>query len=61
MIVLKIIRPDRILFAAQTFVNASLGSFYTSPPSITYESIYADSNKQTPVIFILSPGVDPFH
>jgi dynein heavy chain len=61
MILLKIIRPDRVLLAAQGFVNATLGSFYTSPPPITYDSIYNDTSKNKPVIFILSPGVDPYH
>ncbi|CAK87804.1 unnamed protein product (macronuclear) [Paramecium tetraurelia] len=61
MILLKIIRPDRVLLAAQAFVNATMGQFYTQPPATTYDSIYNDTTKNKPVIFILSPGVDPYH
>jgi dynein heavy chain len=61
MIILKVIRPDRVVFAATAFVNATIGAFYSSSPGFTYDSVYNDTDKLTPVIFVLSPGVDPFN
>lgn len=61
MIILKIIRPDRVIFSASAFVNATLGPFYTTAPSFTYDSVFNDTSKLIPVIFVLSPGVDPFN
>lgn len=61
MIILKIIRPDRVVFSAMSFVNATIGSQYTVGPSFTYDTVFNDTDKNTPVIFVLSPGVDPFN
>lgn len=60
MIIVKTIRPDRVIFSAQLFVNEKLSPLYTTAPSFTFETVFLDSTKYTPVIFILSPGVDPF-
>ena len=59
MILLKILRPDRVLFATTAFVMHKLSDYYVNPPSVSYEKIYEDSTKTQPIIFILVPGVDP--
>ena len=41
--------------------SATIGPIYTSPPGFTYDTVFNDTNKYTPVIFVLSPGVDPYH
>jgi dynein heavy chain len=60
MIILKTIRPDRVLFSATQFILEKIGEYYTNPPSMQMEKIFEDSTKTIPVIFILAPGVDPF-
>lgn len=60
MIIIKTIRSDRVLFMATQFVENKLGKEYTQPLPFNLESIFVDSSKVTPVIFILSPGTDPF-
>ncbi len=30
------------------------------PPNPSLDSVFADSNKNTPIVFVLSPGVDPY-
>lgn len=60
MIMIKTIRPDRILFAATSFVTEKLSAQYVQPPPFKFEELYESSSKITPVIFILSPGTDPF-
>ena len=59
MILLKIIRPDRVLFATTSFVSEKIGDFFINPPTVLYDKIYEDSYKTQPVVFILVPGVDP--
>lgn len=60
MILVKIIRRDRVLPAATNFVIEKNGSdTFVNPPNFSLESVFNDSNKITPIIFILSPGVDP--
>lgn len=60
MIIIKTIRPDRVLFSATQFVADKLGEKYTQPPPFDFNELYASSSRTTPVIFILSPGTDPF-
>lgn len=61
MIITKIIRRDRVLPAAINFIIEKNGSdTFVNPPNFSLESVYNDSNKTTPIIFVLSPGVDPY-
>lgn len=54
MILLKIIRPDRVLFSATSFVSETIGEFYINPPSSYIDKVYEDSHKLSPILFILS-------
>jgi dynein heavy chain len=60
MILLKAIRPDRVLFSASAFIIDKIGDYFVNPPPVAYDKIYEDSNKINPIIFILAPGVDPY-
>ena len=60
MIFLKIIRPDRVIAATNTFVEQKLSAIYTQPPLFSFDQLFNDSNKYTPIIFILTQGVDPY-
>ncbi len=60
LMALRTIRPDKLIPAAQEFVTSELGEKFISPPSFDLAKIYADSSSITPLIFILSPGSDPF-
>lgn len=57
--VIRSIRPDRVVFASTSFITNNLGSKFVEPPPFDLSSIYAESTCSIPLIFILSPGVDP--
>ena len=59
MVIIRCIRPDRVLFCAQTFVINNLGQKFVEPPILDVADVLADSSPRTPLVFVLSPGVDP--
>jgi dynein heavy chain len=46
--------------ACQNYVVGELGEKFISPPPFDLAKIYSDSSSVSPLIFILSPGSDPF-
>lgn len=58
-IMLKVFRPEKIMFAFKNYVRNHMGDFYVEAQTVTMEGIYADMDAFTPLIFILSTGADP--
>ncbi|XP_035775701.1 dynein heavy chain 3, axonemal-like [Anopheles albimanus] len=59
LIVLKILRPDKVVPGLQRFIVQNIGQMYVEPPQFDLETSYHDSSPRTPLIFMLSPGSDP--
>lgn len=59
LIVLKIFRPEKLLFAFQNYVIDEIGQFFVESPTATMDVIYNDTDVKTPLIFVLSAGADP--
>lgn len=59
MVILKIFRAEKLLYAASNYVEKELDPFYTKPVSPSVENVYVDSDRKTPIIFVLSQGADP--
>jgi len=59
LIVIKAFRSEKLSAAFQIFVLRNMGKFYTEPPPVTMEIVYADTDEKTPMVFILSTGADP--
>ncbi|CAN0083974.1 unnamed protein product, partial [Sphacelaria rigidula] len=57
--VLRSLRADRILFSAATYVSNNLGPQFADPPNFDLKMVFNGSTTKTPLIFVLSPGVDP--
>ncbi|KXZ55711.1 DHC8 protein [Gonium pectorale] len=59
LLIVRCVRPDKVVPAVQDFVEANLGKKYVEPPPFDLAACYADSAPTTPLIFVLSPGSDP--
>ncbi|ETW07727.1 hypothetical protein H310_02174 [Aphanomyces invadans] len=59
LLLLRTLRPDRLLVALSAFIASHLGSFFIHQPPFDLESIYQEASASTPIFFILFPGVDP--
>lgn len=59
LIFIRIFKPEKILHHLYEFVKETLGNSYAESPSDSIEKLYDDSDKRTPIIFVLSQGADP--
>jgi dynein heavy chain len=59
MAVLRAMRMDKITDAVILFVASKIGQKFVEPPTFDIAKSYADSKNTIPLVFILSPGVDP--
>uniref|UniRef100_A0A4W6ECP9 Dynein axonemal heavy chain 2 n=1 Tax=Lates calcarifer TaxID=8187 RepID=A0A4W6ECP9_LATCA len=59
MLVVRSLRPDRVSFCVTSFIVNNLGSRFVEPPVLDMKAVVEESTSSTPLIFVLSPGVDP--
>lgn len=59
LVLLRALRPDKVVPAMQKYVISVMGKNYVEPQAFRLEPIFADSEASVPLIFILSPGADP--
>jgi dynein heavy chain len=61
LLVLKAIRPDKLIPAIIEFVSGELGEKFVEPPPFDLAGSFRDSAPTIPLVFVLSPGVDPMN
>jgi dynein heavy chain len=61
LVVIRVFRKDRVFNAIKNFIKFTTGGVetYITPPPMKMNKIFDQSAENTPVLFILSPGVDP--
>jgi dynein heavy chain len=59
MCIVRCLRMDRLLFAVTRYVAENQGPQFVDPPAFNLGAIYKSSTFKTPLVFVLSPGVDP--
>jgi dynein heavy chain len=59
LVILRCLRPDKVILGMQDFVGAALGPKFLTPPPFDLKGCYEDSTPGQPLIFVLSPGSDP--
>ncbi|KXZ48211.1 DHC-9 protein [Gonium pectorale] len=59
IIVLRTIRPDKLIPALTLFVAETMGKRFVEPMPFAIEPSFNDSTATSPLIFVLSPGSDP--
>ncbi|KAL0235821.1 hypothetical protein GEMRC1_002403 [Eukaryota sp. GEM-RC1] len=59
LVLVRCLRPDRLLLAITNFITLSIGNSFVEPPPFNLSLAFEDSTELIPIIFILSPGVDP--
>jgi len=59
MIILRCLRPDRIIFSCMEFVEQNMRKEFIETRPVRLDEVYKNSDNTEPIIFVLSPGVDP--
>lgn len=59
LMVVKVVREEKLMYAVKAFVAKELGAQFIESPPFDLEGAASDSSNATPVIFVLSPGADP--
>ncbi|MCO5581018.1 hypothetical protein L7F22_034894 [Adiantum nelumboides] len=59
LLILRCIRPDKVIPAVHEFVSDQLGHDFVQPPQFNLEACYRESSVNCPLVFVLSAGSDP--
>lgn len=59
LLVLRVFRPEKILYAFQLYVKNQMGDFFVSSIDTSMANIYKDTATFTPLVYVLSTGADP--
>jgi dynein heavy chain len=61
LLLLRIIRPDKLIPGIINFISAYLEKKFTDPPPSQLANIFLSTRNITPIVFVLSPGCDPIN
>ncbi|KAK9882719.1 hypothetical protein WA026_022770 [Henosepilachna vigintioctopunctata] len=60
LLLLKTLKEEKLVFAITEFVKMKLGQAFIESPQVSLQLLYQDTGNTVPLVFILSPGSDPF-
>jgi dynein heavy chain len=61
LMIIKMIRPDKLINSIQLWIENNIGKEFIEPPPFELAKSYKQSSNIVPLIFILSPGSDPIN
>ena len=59
LVLTKAVKPENLISLIYKYISDRLGPTYIQNNSVTIQDVFEDSNKSTPIVFIVSEGVDP--
>merc|ERR1711871_1807889 len=59
ILVLRVVRPDRVTPAMGQFIKDKMGAKYIDEEAFSMRDCFNESSPSTPIFFVLFPGVDP--
>ncbi|XP_025191999.1 LOW QUALITY PROTEIN: dynein heavy chain 6, axonemal-like [Melanaphis sacchari] len=60
LMIIKAFKEEKLIFAITNYVSTELGKAFIESPGVSLHLLYNDTSSTIPLIFILSPGSDPF-
>ena len=60
LMLMRCLRPDKLVPAIQDYIKGELAEKFIEPPPFNLAEVFKDSTAASPLIFVLSPGSDPF-
>lgn len=59
MLIIRILRQEKVLYSLMSFVQANLGDYFVGSLEVVMDDVFSESDCKTPTIFVLSQGADP--
>ncbi|OMJ83653.1 hypothetical protein SteCoe_15380 [Stentor coeruleus] len=59
ILLIKVFRPEKVMYTIDEYAKKILGSYFAQAPISNIEELFDESDKKTPIVFILSQGTDP--
>ena len=59
LLLVRCLRPDKVVLGVQSFISGTIGTKYTEPPAFDLNVSFKESGVTAPLLFVLSPGSDP--
>ena len=59
LIILRVFHLHRVREGIMKFITESLGKEFVTPPPLNLTKVFNDSSPTSPLIFIITPGIDP--
>ena len=59
LLLLRVFHLERVREGLHDFISDNLGDEFVKPPTLNLTTIFKESDKLQPLIFIIMPGIDP--
>lgn len=60
LMIIRALKEEKLMFAITNYVSTELGKSFIESPVVSLHLMYKDTSSTVPLIFILTPGSDPF-